>query len=90
MTNQDDPAEILTAEQGNRLAEVRGEIACGAGYVESFEEVAKRMCGGAIPAPSGHQRIVAIRRPRPDQSVGPTSGTPTIRAGMCRRRWWVP
>ncbi|MCP5180672.1 MAG: NAD-dependent succinate-semialdehyde dehydrogenase [Pseudomonadales bacterium] len=63
MANQDDLAEILTAEQGKPLAEARGEIAYGAGYVEWFAEEARRIYGDTIPAPSDSQRIVVIKQP---------------------------
>ena len=38
MENQEDLAQLLTAEQGKPLAEARGEIAYGANYVEWFSE----------------------------------------------------
>ena len=41
MQNQEDLAQILTAEQGKPLAESRGEIAYGANYIEWFGEEAK-------------------------------------------------
>ncbi len=61
--NQDDLAAILTAEMGKPLAEARGEIVYGAGYVEWFAEEAKRIYGDVIPAPDGDKRIVCIRQP---------------------------
>lgn len=36
MENQEDLAQILTAEQGKPLAEARGEIAYGSNYIEWF------------------------------------------------------
>ena len=42
MANQEDLAQILTAEQGKPLAEARGEIAYGASFIEWFGEEAKR------------------------------------------------
>ena len=63
MENQEDLAQILTAEQGKPLAEARGEIAYGASYIEWFAEEAKRIYGDTIPAPSGDKRIVVIKQP---------------------------
>jgi len=63
MANQSDLAEILTAEMGKPLAEAKGEIAYGAGYVEWFAEEARRVYGDVIPAAAPHQRIVVIKQP---------------------------
>jgi succinate-semialdehyde dehydrogenase/glutarate-semialdehyde dehydrogenase len=63
MENQEDLAQIMTAEQGKPLAESRGEIAYGASYIEWFAEEAKRIYGDTIPAPSGDKRIVVIKQP---------------------------
>ena len=63
MANQDDLAEILTAEMGKPLAEARGEIAYGAGYVEWFAEEARRVYGDVIPAAAPNQRIVVTKQP---------------------------
>ena len=40
MENQEDLAQIMTAEQGKVLAESRGEIAYGAAFIEWFGEQA--------------------------------------------------
>lgn len=63
MANQDDLAQIMTAEQGKPLAESRGEIAYGASFVEFFAEEAKRICGETIPSPWQTSRIVVIKQP---------------------------
>jgi succinate-semialdehyde dehydrogenase/glutarate-semialdehyde dehydrogenase len=63
MANQSDLAEILTAEMGKPLAEAKGEIAYGAGYVEWFAEEARRVYGDVIPAAATNQRIVVIKQP---------------------------
>jgi succinate-semialdehyde dehydrogenase/glutarate-semialdehyde dehydrogenase len=63
MENQEDLAQIMTAEQGKPLAESRVEIAYGAGYIEWFAEEGKRIYGDTIPAPSGDKRIVVIKQP---------------------------
>ena len=41
MENQEDLAQIMTAEQGKPLAESRGEIAYGASFIEFFAEEAR-------------------------------------------------
>ena len=63
MENQEDLAQIMTAEQGKPLAESRGEIAYGASYIDWFAEEAKRLYGDTIPAPSHDKRIVVIKQP---------------------------
>ncbi len=63
MENQEDLAQILTAEQGKPLAEARGEIAYGASYIEWFAEESKRVYGDTIPHSSNDKRLVCIRQP---------------------------
>jgi succinate-semialdehyde dehydrogenase/glutarate-semialdehyde dehydrogenase len=63
MANQEDLAQILTAEQGKPLAESRGEIAYGASFIEWFAEEAKRVYGDTIPAPWADKRILVIKQP---------------------------
>ena len=63
MANQDDLAQIMTAEQGKPLAEARGEIAYAASFVEWFAEEGKRVYGDVIPAPVAGQRIVVLKEP---------------------------
>ncbi len=63
MENQEDLAQIMTAEQGKPLAESRGEIAYGASYVEWFAEEGKRVYGDTIPEPASDKRIVVIKQP---------------------------
>lgn len=63
MENQDDLGAIMTAEQGKPLAEAKGEIAYGAGYVEWFGEEAKRIYGDTIPGHQPDKRIVVIKQP---------------------------
>lgn len=61
--NQEDLAQILTAEQGKVLAEARGEIAYGAAYIEWFAEEAKRIYGDTIPEPARDRRVMVIKQP---------------------------
>jgi len=63
MENQEDLAQILTAEQGKPLAEARGEIAYGASYIEWFAEEGKRVYGDTIPHASNDKRLVVIKQP---------------------------
>ena len=63
MENQEDLAQIMTAEQGKPLAESRGEIAYGASFVEFFAEEAKRVYGETIPVPMANSRAVVIKQP---------------------------
>ena len=63
MANQDDLAQLLTAEQGKPLAEARGEIAYGASFIEWFAEEGKRVYGDMIPSPWADKRIVVIKQP---------------------------
>ena len=63
MANQEDLAQILTAEQGKPLAEARGEIAYGASFIEWFAEEAKRVYGDVIPAPLADRRFVVLKQP---------------------------
>ena len=59
----DDLAKILTVEQGKPLAESRGEISYGAGFVKWFAEEGKRIYGETIPSPTADRRIVVLKEP---------------------------
>ena len=61
--NQEDLAQIMTAEQGKPLAESRGEVAYGASFIEFFAEEARRIYGETIPSPWTTSRIVVIKQP---------------------------
>jgi succinate-semialdehyde dehydrogenase/glutarate-semialdehyde dehydrogenase len=63
MANQEDLAQLLTAEQGKPLAEARGEIAYGASFIEWFAEEAKRVYGDVIPAHGPDKRIIVLKQP---------------------------
>ncbi|MDH3903795.1 MAG: NAD-dependent succinate-semialdehyde dehydrogenase [Xanthomonadales bacterium] len=63
MENQEDLAQILTAECGKPIIEGRGEIAYGASFIEWFGEEAKRVYGDVIPAPFNDRRIVVVKQP---------------------------
>jgi succinate-semialdehyde dehydrogenase/glutarate-semialdehyde dehydrogenase len=59
----EDLALIMTAEQGKPLAEARGEIRYGAGFIKWFAEEARRIYGDTVPAPSSDRRIVLLKEP---------------------------
>lgn len=63
MAAQEDLAKLMTAEQGKPLAEARGEVAYGAGYIQWFAEEAKRIYGDVIPGPTNDKRLVVIKQP---------------------------
>jgi succinate-semialdehyde dehydrogenase / glutarate-semialdehyde dehydrogenase len=63
MENQEDLAQILTAEQGKPLTESRGEIAYGASFIEWFAEEARRVYGETVPVPFPNGRAVVIKQP---------------------------
>jgi len=63
LANQEDLAQLMTAEQGKPLAESRGEIAYGASFVEFFAEEAKRVYGETIPSPWAASRMIVIKQP---------------------------
>ena len=54
---------IVTREQGKPLAEARGEVVYGAGFVEWFAEEAKRAYGDVVPTNQQGRRTVVIKQP---------------------------
>ena len=63
MANLEDLARIMTVEQGKPLAESRGEVRYGAGFVKWFSEEARRVYGDTIPAPTPDRRIIVLKQP---------------------------
>jgi succinate-semialdehyde dehydrogenase / glutarate-semialdehyde dehydrogenase len=63
LEHQADLARILTLEQGKPLAEARGEIVYGAGFLRWFAEEARRVYGNTIPANTRKHRIVTLKQP---------------------------
>jgi len=63
LANQEDLAQLMTAEQGKPLTESRGEVAYSASFLEWFAEEGKRIYGDTIPAPKNSQRIVVLKQP---------------------------
>lgn len=63
LDNVDDLAVILTSEQGKPLAEAKGEIIYGAGFIEWFAEEGKRIYGETIPTNVPSRRLLTIKQP---------------------------
>jgi succinate-semialdehyde dehydrogenase / glutarate-semialdehyde dehydrogenase len=63
MANQEDLAQIMTAEQGKPITEARGEIAYAASFIEFYAEEAKRIYGETIPSPFPNSRIIIQKQP---------------------------
>ena len=63
LANQEDLAQMMTAEQGKPLAESRGEIVYAASFIEWYAEEAKRVYGDTIPAALKDRRIVVTKEP---------------------------
>ena len=63
LANQEDLAQLMTAEQGKPLAETRGEVAYGASFIEWFAEEGKRVYGDVIPTHSAGKRILVFKEP---------------------------
>lgn len=56
-------ALLMTKEQGKPLAEARGEVLYGAGFVEFFAEQAKRVYGETLPSFKDRTRTVILKQP---------------------------
>jgi succinate-semialdehyde dehydrogenase/glutarate-semialdehyde dehydrogenase len=63
MENQEDLAQLMTAEQGKPLTESRGEIAYSGSFIEWFAEEGKRIYGDTIPSQGPDKRIVVLKQP---------------------------
>ncbi|HUD26503.1 MAG TPA: NAD-dependent succinate-semialdehyde dehydrogenase [Burkholderiaceae bacterium] len=63
LSNADDLARLMTAEQGKPLAESRGEITYGASFVEWFAEEGKRVYGETIPPFAPDKRLLVFKEP---------------------------
>ncbi|HKF71837.1 MAG TPA: NADP-dependent succinate-semialdehyde dehydrogenase [Stellaceae bacterium] len=61
--NQEDLAQLMTAEQGKPLTESRGEIAYSGSFIEWFAEEGKRVYGDTIPSHGTDKRIVVLKQP---------------------------
>ncbi|MCB1961033.1 MAG: aldehyde dehydrogenase family protein, partial [Rhodocyclaceae bacterium] len=63
LDNQEDLAQLMTAEQGKPLAESRGEIAYAASFIEWFAEEGKRIYGDIIPPHHADKRVLVTKEP---------------------------
>lgn len=63
LENQEDLAQLMTAEQGKPIAEARGEIVYAASFVEWFAEEGKRIYGDTIPPHQADKRIIVTKEP---------------------------
>jgi succinate-semialdehyde dehydrogenase/glutarate-semialdehyde dehydrogenase len=63
IANQEDLAQLMTAEQGKPIVESRGEVAYAASFLEWFGEEAKRVYGDTIPGHQPDKRIVVVKEP---------------------------
>ncbi|PUB10250.1 succinate-semialdehyde dehydrogenase/glutarate-semialdehyde dehydrogenase [Yoonia sediminilitoris] len=63
IAHADDLAMILTMEMGKPWAEARGEVLCGASFIEWFAEEAKRIYGDVIPGHQRDKRIIVLKQP---------------------------
>ena len=63
MENQEDLAQILTAEMGKPLAEARGEIAYGASFIDWFGEEGRSISGDILQPHMTDKRIMVLKQP---------------------------
>ncbi|UCJ18274.1 NADP-dependent succinate-semialdehyde dehydrogenase [Pseudomonas sp. MM211] len=63
LANQEDLAQIMTAEQGKPLSEARGEVLYAASFIEWFAEEAKRVYGDTIPGHQPDKRLLVTKEP---------------------------
>jgi succinate-semialdehyde dehydrogenase/glutarate-semialdehyde dehydrogenase len=78
LANQEDLAQLMTAEQGKPLAESRGEIVYAASFIEWFAEEGKRIYGDMIPPHHADKRVLVPR--------SRSASVPRSRRGIFRRR----
>ena len=63
LENNEDLAQIMTAEQGKSLFESRGEIAYAASFLQWFAEEGKRAYGDTLPTPAPDRRLLTLKEP---------------------------
>tara|TARA_R110002126_G_scaffold196588_2_gene344510 strand:- start:11 stop:1459 length:1449 start_codon:yes stop_codon:yes gene_type:complete len=63
LENQEDMAQILTAEMGKPIVEARGEIGYGASFIRWFAEEGRRIYGDTIPGHQRDKRILVLKQP---------------------------
>lgn len=63
IANADALAELLSLEQGKPVAEARGEVVGGAGFVNWYAEEGRRIYGDTIPSHKADARIIVTKEP---------------------------
>lgn len=63
LDNQEDLAQILTAEMGKPISEARGEVGYGASFIRWFAEECRRIDGDIIPGHQRDKRILVLKQP---------------------------
>src|SRR3954466_13438066 len=63
LAHQEDLGRLISRQQGQPIAEGRGEVAYAASYVEWFAEEATRANGDVIAAPVAGRRMFALKEP---------------------------
>ena len=63
LDHADELALLLTREQGKPLAEAKGEVVYGAGFVEFNAEQARRIYGEMIPPQRAGTRVMVTKHP---------------------------
>ena len=63
IANADALAELLSLEQGKPVAEARGEVIGGAGFVNWYAEEGRRIYGDTIPTHKADARIIVTKEP---------------------------
>lgn len=61
--NREDLARLMTIEQGKPLAESRGEIDYGNGFIKWYAEEARRIYGDILPSNKRDQHLLVIKQP---------------------------
>ncbi|MFT4198465.1 MAG: NAD-dependent succinate-semialdehyde dehydrogenase [Pseudoxanthomonas sp.] len=56
-------AQLLTLEQGKPLAEARGEVLFGAGFIEWFAGEGRRLYGDIVPSHAADKRCLVLKQP---------------------------
>ena len=62
MKHADDLACIMTLEQGKPLAEAKGEVIYGAGFVDWYADEAKRINGDVLPTTHHDKRLMVLKQ----------------------------
>jgi succinate-semialdehyde dehydrogenase/glutarate-semialdehyde dehydrogenase len=58
----DDLGRIMTLEQGKPLAEAKGEVLYGAGFVDWYADEAKRINGDVLPTTHHDKRLMVLKQ----------------------------